>query len=250
MMSTTHTSSPAVPLSGEYDFDVTSLVRKWYTQDWSNFGFQINDDTETNTNTWGTFYSSDASANVPELYIYDTYSTVTPYQYYPGKWGQGANSLTTCADNSAYSLFSDTLNATYQAWNGINSKVHVNSGIAQSSNYDAYDISYMGTTACPDTDWAVTHNMNINHQEDWNGTWRWSRIYINPRNPGLMMDVAFDLRKNVMLHELGHALGLEHIDRGSSNTSVAIMQQLTFYGYWLPTGQDQQTLNAMANAHY
>ena len=52
------------------------------------------------------------------------------------------------------------------------------------------------------------------------------------------------------IYQSEKSLGLEHIDRGSSNTSVAIMQQLTFYGYWLPTGQDQQTLNAMANAHY
>lgn len=72
--STTNASATASAMNNNwYRFYVTNIVKSWYAGTYNNYGFLIKDSDESSSDSWSTFYSSDAaSPNKPELRI--TYS--------------------------------------------------------------------------------------------------------------------------------------------------------------------------------
>jgi len=53
-----------------YRANVTNMIKRWIYDGYTNYGFLLIDSTESGTNHWTTFYSSDApSPNKPELHI-------------------------------------------------------------------------------------------------------------------------------------------------------------------------------------
>lgn len=70
-------STPVYNGSAWYKMDVTNIVKYWVNGRFENNGFILQDQTESNTSHWTTWYSSDApSPHKPELYI-----TYAPLQY-------------------------------------------------------------------------------------------------------------------------------------------------------------------------
>lgn len=59
--------------NGWYKLVVADIVKSWLDTTNVNYGFLLQDDTESGETQWTTFYSSDAaSPNEPELHIYYT----------------------------------------------------------------------------------------------------------------------------------------------------------------------------------
>jgi hypothetical protein len=222
-----------------YTMNVLSEVRNVYYQFESNYGFVIRDLTENNTNIWSTFYSSDSSnsSNFPVLSI--TYGTITAYQYFTGSWASGAANLTLFVDSTSNSNYGTEINAVWNQWNGINAKVKIasksTSGIA--SNY-SIAIRVDNTI----NSYAETRFYNASGQQALNNaTWSRAEILLNTNN---MNTLHTELRKETILHELGHAIGLAHVYAFLGDSSVCIMQEYEFYCYPSPTSHDKQTLNA------
>jgi hypothetical protein len=75
-------------------------------------------------------------------------------------------------------------------------------------------------------------------------TWSHVRIYLNPNASSVMYTASDDIQQEAIIHEVGHAMALAHVEGGLAGSSVCIMQQWAFYCYPYPTSHDQQTVNA------
>jgi hypothetical protein len=229
-----------------YTMDVKSPIRATYRQDSgrANYGFVIKDNVEDDTNIWGTFYSSDSSSTsyLPILSI--TYTNITPYQYHSGGWASGlSDDLDIYVDSYANSYFGSKINAVWNLWNGINANLNIDSK-STSGNPDDYEIDIKAVTTLQSGVLGSTTYYNSQGTQIPNSQTRYSAIIELNRNSGQLSALHEDLQKETILHELGHTVGLAHVNAGNNDSSVCIMQQLEFYCYPSPTSHDRQTLDA------
>ncbi|MBR2750701.1 MAG: DNRLRE domain-containing protein [Clostridiales bacterium] len=239
------TSSISPTVSGNtYTFNVLYTIQNNYNQDYSNYGFVITDATESNTNIWATFYSSDSSNTqyIPKLSI--TYSTVTPADnVFAGHWSGSApytfDGYTNNTNSYVYNAFSN--------WSGIDSNVIM--GTLYSGTSSQYrKIRIQNSTSSDMIDlYALTLFYNSSGYEvDENSTWTYAVIYINNRSDSIFSPLHSDTKEEIVTHELGHALGLAHHAKineyFAADPTVCIMQQYEFYCYPKPTSHDKQTL--------
>ena len=240
-------TSPVSPtVSGNtYSFNVLYSIQNNYNQYYSNYGFVLTDATESNSNVWATFYSSDTANTqyIPKLSI--TYSTVTPADnIFAGHWSGSApytfDGYTYNTNSYVYSAFSN--------WSGIDSNVVF--GTLYSGSSSPYrKIRITNSTASNLIDaYAYTKFYDYSGYEvDENSTWTYAVIYINNRTDSIFSPLHNDVKEEIVTHELGHALGLAHYAKTSgdyfaADPTVCIMQQFCFYCYPKPTSHDKQTL--------
>lgn len=92
--STTYASDTAVPKTNNwYRFDITEIVKRWYSGTYSNYGVVVINSTESGIGNWSTFYSSDSGTDTcPQLRVrYVNYLGSRPYQTAPE--GEDANCM-------------------------------------------------------------------------------------------------------------------------------------------------------------
>ena len=173
-----------------YSAIVTNIVKKWAEEGKTNRGFELKDDTESGTDYWTNFYSSDAdSPNKPELHI--TYYSNNQYLSY----GYGSSTVYV----HPYSFDNPWQNAINQSrnnWNDSNANVHIGS-LASSNNYIFVGV-YDGTQ----------YGKYI--PKDQNGS-EVTRFHIQ-LNKNQITSAANNLSnfiQSVTVHEFGHAFWLK-----------------------------------------
>lgn len=168
-----------------YVIDITELTERWDCGMYSNYGVKLYDDNETNTAVWSTFYSSDYGTitDTPKLVISlsttSTYFVLGPH-YYTNTF-QVSNELST---------FSPQLSEAVAAWNasGADCNISINS-TSPNRVYIDDDISFLGLTYAQGDPY-YSFRIAINSARI-NAIAEWSKC-----------------ATGVMVHELGHALGL------------------------------------------
>jgi hypothetical protein len=240
-------SAIATVSSNWYLMNVTSAVKDVYHQYASNLGFCVRDDVEGSTSVYGVFYSSDSGTSyLPVLSI--TYTTTTSYEYWAGSWPVGvSDDLTMYIGGTADTLYGDELNGCWQRWNGINANLNVD-GLYRSGTADSYSIRFLTDSNLSNDElgWTRFYDSNWNEVFPSLGapTWSHVRIYLNPNASSVMYTASDDIQQEAIIHEVGHAMALAHVEGGLAGSSVCIMQQWAFYCYPYPTSHDQQTVNA------
>jgi hypothetical protein len=128
----------------------------------------------------------------------------------------------------------------WNLWNGINANCNIDSENGTLSSHDIAIFQqymdnenifgstklYAGPFEVPDPDIA-----------DWDG----AVINLNS-NPISLPAFHEDLQSLIVLHEIGHSLGLAHVQPGDSS-STCVMQQFAYYAYPQTTSHDRKTLN-------
>jgi len=158
------------------------------------------------------------------------------YVLYSGYWSSTAKPSTNVeyyVDSSVTGYNYDTsVSSGASAWNGISLKY----GITSTTVADSADIKvFAGDTH--DTSWADT--LNYKNKTDaggcWSCSWNYSRIRINAP---VYQPASSDLRTKVMIHEFGHAAGMDH-----ETVNKAIMKQGD-NGYYTMQTDDKDGLKA------
>lgn len=227
-----------------YSFNVKTLVRKCYYQTVSNFGYVIKDTNESDTNVWGTFYSSDTSSTsyLPKLSITHGDTEPTDNFYANGRWTGSTpyNLQGYSEDNNSY------ISNGFSNWNGIDDNVELSTVSFSSSFLPNAEIKIRNdaTSSMPANYYAATGNHStVGGSNSWDGVWVESVIRLNTRDDSIFTPLHPDLKEEIFTHELGHSLGLKHYER-SEEPTTCIMQQYKRYCYPNPTSHDKNTLKS------
>jgi len=225
-----------------YKFNVLDQIKDCYYETTSNFGFIVKDSIENNTNVWCTFYSSDSSSTsyLPRLSI--TYTDITDYQYWSGNWVSGVADDLVIYKNTA--LFNNNIDEAWNLWNGINSNVNVDSksGTSTSHNIEIKQVYWASATQFGKTRFYYQGNEVFPYPPYNAPTWDSVVIELNS-NSSSLQTFHDDLISLIILHELGHAIGLAHVNAFNNDSSICVMQQNNFYSYVQTTSHDRQTVN-------
>ncbi|HGE71245.1 TPA: hypothetical protein ENX78_10445 [Candidatus Poribacteria bacterium] len=202
----------------------------------------VKDSIENNTNVWCTFYSSDSSSTsyLPRLSI--TYTDITDYQYWSGNWVSGVADDLVIYKNTA--LFNNNIDEAWNLWNGINSNVNVDSksGTSTSHNIEIKQVYWASATQFGKTRFYYQGNEVFPYPPYNAPTWDSVVIELNS-NSSSLQTFHDDLISLIILHELGHAIGLAHVNAFNNDSSICVMQQNNFYSYVQTTSHDRQTVN-------
>jgi hypothetical protein len=241
-------------VDGWWTIDVFSPINAIYNQYvyMDNYGFEIRDDYENDTNIYANYYSSDCgtSSYVPVLSI--TYEDITSYQHFGGAWlpSDVSDDLTLYVESGANSQFGTAINSVWNLWNGIDADLNIDSK-STSGNPNTFKIVVANSSDLEDDELGYTEFLDVNHNVVFennpnNSSWHYVKIYLNA-NTGQLSSQHLDIQKEVILHELGHAIGLAHVNALNYNSSVCIMEQRNYYCYPSPTSHDKNTLKDKYN---
>ncbi len=109
-------SSPLHVSNNWYQLYTTDIVKKWLSKSCNNYGFVLKEITESGTNQWTNFYSSDApSPNKPELHIFFNEGKYLSYGH--------ASKYISIKPYSYNSLWQTSLDQSLNNWNDTSAKV-------------------------------------------------------------------------------------------------------------------------------
>lgn len=143
---------------------------------------------------------------------------------FSGYWINGAKNLTIGVDSSASGYLAE-VNYGRNEWNGINTDVSFNTTV-EATTFGTYDLKiFCGdlnkicwTTRLYDS--SGTHTMS--------GQWRNSYVYLD------IDSLNYFTKLKVIVHELGHVLGLAHPYPESSHALIDAIMKQRWNGYTDP----------------
>ena len=174
-----------------YNFIVTTIIKKQLNGTYGDYGVMLKDNTESGTQHWSTFYSSEAaSPNKPELHIM---YTANDNQYLSYGYGSSTIDIKTYSFNVPWSYAADQSRA---SWNnsGAGITFNVNSSLNTLNLYsDSTDNKY-------------GYMIPISISGD---TLVQFEIYLNRAT--IISDATNldNFIQSVLVHELGHTIWLE-----------------------------------------
>lgn len=131
-------------------------------------------------------------------------------------------------------------------WNGYTDNVNIGSqSIGQSTNQGC-DIRIKGSSSI--SSWASTQNyikvLGVSIPS-WSQNWSHSIVTVNTSS--YLMDKSIYLQKKVIVHEIGHALGLDHPAPDNSHTDIKAIMKQGDNGYYTIQSHDGDNLRAKYN---
>jgi len=183
--------------SGWCFIDIIDIGKRWYSGQYNNYGVKIFDKYDETTSSWQTFYSSDFSTT--------SYNPKLVITYYTGNtlWSVTSNgySSSTITFKNCCLTYSDEVYSSTAAWRGAGWNLFIDSG---SSNL-IYESP--GTLLGPYAIYYFPSNFPDGHVE------------IELRTTKISEDKEWDgFAQSVLVHEMGHALGLG--DRTSDSLCI------------------------------
>lgn len=174
-----------------YHADVTSIVQDWLNGSYRNYGFCLEDATDTGTSQWTMFYSSESdTANLPELHI--NYINVPDDNQFLA-YGS-PNNYIYIHPYSFASTWQSAIDQSRINWNNSSANVYFyTSSSSENMVYvDDYDISAYGLTTCwPNGSQVTRFETKVNRR----------RISADASN-------LSNFIQSVVVHELGHTVWL------------------------------------------
>lgn len=163
--------------------------------------------------------------------------------YCSGTWSDPTN-IRVQWFNSAYTYCS-AFTSCPNWWNGISNNLKITTIRSNTDDDAGYEIRIYGSSIISSA--ATTQNyvkvLGV-PIPTWSGSWAYSIVTINTTE---FSSASTSLKKKIIVHEVGHSLGLDHPAPDSSHTSINAIMKQGDNGYYTIQTHDMDNIKAKYN---